>query len=82
MKCIDAYRQVFRASGDRIKAEAAYRATMPIMNSNATVRAFVAAVAQGVLLGVFNGAEASKLLYAAQVALAAIGKGKPCQKAD
>jgi hypothetical protein len=54
-------------------AEEAYKSAMPTLGSRENIRAFVACVAHGVLAEVFDGAAASKLLYAAQVAISTLG---------
>lgn len=53
----------------RMAAKTAYRLAMPIMETREGIRAYIACVAQGLNLEVFNGNEASQMLYAAQVAL-------------
>jgi hypothetical protein len=52
-------------------ARKAYRAAMPALCGAHDIRDFIACVAHGILLEVFEGSDASKLLYAAQVASAA-----------
>jgi hypothetical protein len=53
----------------KVVADVAFKANMPRMDSLLHIREYVSCVAQGVVCGVFTGAEASKLLYAAQVSL-------------
>lgn len=50
-------------------ASVAYKIAMPKMNSATAIKAYVACVAQGIQLEVFDGRDGSQLLYAAQVAL-------------
>jgi len=50
-------------------ASVAYKLAMPNMNGLPTIRAAISCIAQGVTLEVFDGRDASQLLYAAQVAL-------------
>jgi hypothetical protein len=50
-------------------AAVAYKLAMPKMDSLPTIRAAIAAIAQGIQLEVFDGRDGSQLLYAAQVAL-------------
>lgn len=50
-------------------AAIAYRLAMPNMTCLEDIRAYIACVAQGIQLEVFNGRDGSQLLYAGQVAL-------------
>lgn len=50
-------------------ASVAYKLAMPNMNDLPAIRASISCIAQGVTLEVFDGRDASQLLYAAQVAL-------------
>ena len=50
-------------------AAIAYKLAMPQMDTLPTIRAAIAAIAQGIRLEVFDGRDGSQLLYAAQVAL-------------
>jgi len=50
-------------------ASVAYKLAMPKMDSLPTIGAYVACIAQGIQLEVFDGRDGSQLLYAAQVAL-------------
>jgi hypothetical protein len=47
----------------------AYKLAMPKMDSLPAIRAYIACVAQGIQLEVFDGRDGSQLLYAAQVAI-------------
>ncbi len=71
----DAYREEFAKQGFKIdatdKACEAYRALLPPLTSRDNCRDFIACVAHGMLLGAIDDKNAVKLLYAAQVALAA-----------
>ena len=62
-------------------AQVAYKLAMPRMESLPSIRAYIAAIAQGILhLEVFDGRDGSQLLYAAQVALGTLrqkGAKKP-----
>lgn len=65
-----------RAKGEhdyhaRTAAFVAYRASMPPLTSTAKIRDFVACVAHGILIEAIDSKQATKLLYAAQVALSA-----------
>ncbi|HKF48035.1 MAG TPA: hypothetical protein VKB38_11810 [Terracidiphilus sp.] len=51
-------------------AEVAYKLAMPKLDTLPSIRAAIAAIAQGIQLEVFNGRDGSQLLYAAQVAIA------------
>jgi hypothetical protein len=77
--CCKAWKKVFRAAVDAGKSELtasfqageAYRAAMPPLSTRDSCRDFIACVAQGILLGAIPEKDGGKLLYAAQVALAA-----------
>jgi hypothetical protein len=77
--CCKAWKKVFRAATDAgkseltasIQAAEAYRAAMPPLSTRDCCRDFIACVAQGILLGAVSEKDGGKLLYAAQVALAA-----------
>ena len=51
-------------------AAVAYKLAMPKMQDLSSIRAYIACIAQGIQLEVFEGRDGSQLLYAAQVALA------------
>lgn len=53
-------------------AAAAYCRALPSLSGVENIRAFIACVAQGLATGVIEGATASRLLYAAQVAKSAL----------
>ena len=77
--CCKAWKKAFRATVDAGKSEViaafnaaeVYRAAMPPLSTRASCRDFIACVAQGILLGAISEKDGGKLLYAAQVALAA-----------
>ena len=50
-------------------ASVAYKLAMPKMEALPSIRAYIACIAQGIQLEVFDGRDGSQLLYAAQVAL-------------
>ena len=50
-------------------ASVAYKLAMPNLNTMPAIRATISCIAQGITLEVFDGRDASQLLYAAQVAL-------------
>lgn len=52
------------------EARKAYRAAMPALCGANNIRDFIACVAHGILLEIFERSDATKLLYAAQVASA------------
>jgi hypothetical protein len=52
----------------------AYRDSMPILVGFENIRDFIACTAQGILIGSIDERKSTKLLYAAQVALALIGR--------
>ncbi len=70
-----AFHESFEADGLESRAESrggeAYRAAMPALSTRDSCRDFIACVAQGMLLGAISEKDGGKLLYAAQVALAA-----------
>jgi hypothetical protein len=53
-------------------ATVAYKLAIPPMESLPAIRAAIACIAQGINLEVFNGRDASQLLYSAQVALSVL----------
>ena len=77
--CTKAWKKTFRAETDAglnevsaaYRAAEAYRAAMPALSTRESCRDFIACVAQGILLGAIAEKHGGKLLYAAQVALAA-----------
>jgi hypothetical protein len=77
--CCKGWKKAFRAAVDADKSELAasfqageaYRAAMPPLSTRDSCRDFIACVAQGILLGAIPEKDGGKLLYAAQVALAA-----------
>ena len=80
-RCAQAWRKVRRCWLEHGKTEAvvaanaakAYRANLPPLTSRDNCRDFIACVAHGMLLGAIPEANGGKLLYAAQVALGAVG---------
>lgn len=50
-------------------AAVAYKLAMPQLDTLPAIRAAIACIAQGIALEVFDGRDASQLLYSAQVAL-------------
>jgi hypothetical protein len=78
------YGEVMDEGGSEFKAERlageAYRAAMPALTTRETCRDFIACVAQGILLGVIPEKDSGKLLYAAQVALAAVSAEEKAQE--
>ncbi len=79
-RCIEAYTRTYKtqraARRDEIPAircaQKAFRAALPPLIGQENIRDFIACVAQSILLGAIDSNDASKLLYAAQVALAAV----------
>lgn len=76
-RCCEAWNRALTLSKDQGKedreairaAEKAYRRAMPFLTGEQNIRAFIAAVAQGMILGAFGDKEGAKLVYVAQVAL-------------
>jgi len=72
----------------RKSAAQAYRLAMPFLCGQDNIRGFIAAVAQGMLLEVFDEKEGTKLVYVAQVALSALPRparapvGRPRKNAE
>jgi hypothetical protein len=73
---IDAAQEAYNAAleenphyehGAESAAKDAYRNCMPLLETKASVKAFIAAVAQGVHLGFIGPEEARLLLYGAQI---------------
>lgn len=54
----------------------AYKLAMPPMTDKPAIHSYIACVAYGIQVGVFNGRDASQLLYAAQVALSLLKEPK------
>ena len=79
-RCLNAWEPVYRKelAKSRFKKLAAreaaqlYRDAMPPLSGYENIRDFIACTARGVLIGAIDATEASKLLYAAQVALATL----------
>jgi hypothetical protein len=82
--CCEAWKKAFRAAKDAGRSDViagdnaaeVYRAAMPPLSTRDSCRDFIACVAQGMLLGAILEKDGGKLLYAAQVALAA-AKSEP-----
>ncbi|HVC46928.1 MAG TPA: hypothetical protein VND90_06745 [Terracidiphilus sp.] len=77
--CLHVFNSVFRTELARgvpdyiaaKKAGIAFRSALPPLDGHHNIRNFIACVAHGILLGAIEDRQSSKLLYAAQVALAA-----------
>jgi hypothetical protein len=75
-RCCDAWRNAYHAAiakdeeedDARESAEGAYCWALPPLFGVRNIRAFIACVAHGSLTGIIDGADSSRLLYAAQVA--------------
>jgi hypothetical protein len=80
----DAYREQIEKNGFKTdamkKACEAYRAALPPLTNRENCRDFVACIAHGILLGAVDDKNSGKLLYAAQVALAAVGAEERSQQ--
>jgi len=78
-RCVDAYSRTYKTERARTRsqdtaincARKAFRAALPSLVGRENIRDFIACIAQAILLDVIDTADASKLLYAAQVAIAA-----------
>jgi hypothetical protein len=81
-RCMAAYNMACRAAGTvganleqrEIAACRAYRMALPQMETLADIKAFINCITHGLAIGAFEGQESTQLLYAAQVALSAIGR--------
>jgi hypothetical protein len=59
----------------------AYRKAMPTLTGQENIENFIACVAHGMLIGAIEGNDATKLLYAAQVALSTLQRQSSRPKA-
>jgi hypothetical protein len=83
-KCRLAYQKLYAQQvgegGNRAAAhhaaKTAYKLAMPSMDGLASIKAYIACVAQGIQFEVFGGRDGSQLLYAAQVALSLYSREK------
>jgi hypothetical protein len=83
-RCERAFRNAYlrtKAEGNEYGADSAgrdaYKAALPALDTVEEIRAYIACVAQGINLGVYDGKDGSQLLYAAQIAISVIRqKGK------
>jgi hypothetical protein len=88
--CCKAWKKAFRAARNAgeseyeafLKAAETYRAAMPPLSTRDGGLDFVACVAQGILLGAISEKDSGKLLYAAQVALAALNNEQNSRKSS
>lgn len=82
-KCVQAYEEAYARHAKTTDgrenswhcdehAKQAFKLAMPTLASRAEIHEFVACVAWGALLQVFNAQETSRLLYAAQVSFSTI----------
>jgi hypothetical protein len=79
-RCMNAMHRAYReglSSGKSkcsasMDGDAAYRSAMPRLSGQENIRDFIACVAQGMLIKTIEESSATKLLYAAQVALATL----------
>jgi len=78
------YQSVLQSDGGRYAAEAAaaaaYRRSLPTLMGMDNIQNFIACVAHGLAIGSIEGASASRLLYAAQVARSATNTSKAQKK--
>jgi hypothetical protein len=70
-RCLIAYRKTLKAK-DEYEARRAFKAAMPGLDSRENIAAMVCCISRGMVLGILPESEASRLLYAAQVALSAV----------
>lgn len=64
------------------RAAVHYRLAMPSMETYEGIHAYIACVAQGIALGIFNGRDGSQLLYAAQVAISVVNQQRKEDKKE
>jgi len=84
-RCCQAYMQATeiacKAGEDRYdvrsSAREAYRYAMPPLSGSENIRDFIACIAHGILIDAIDGSDGARLLYAAQVAQAALEKPAP-----
>lgn len=87
-RCMKSWIRAFREARANNKSEydsnqvaiKAYRDAMPSPCGYESVRDFIACVARAMLLGIIDGDDSTKLLYAAQVALGAVRRQPPAPK--
>jgi hypothetical protein len=87
-RCVDARRlAIDEANGTRLQryeikemGNRAYRGSLPDLLGFENIQNFIACVAYGMILNVFDPIESSKLLYAAQVALSAFRREPAVRK--
>ena len=80
--CVEGWEKTFRATLQKTGsvysakrcAVSVYRMAMPPLTGHQSIRDFIACAAYGMLLGAIKPEHGTKLLYAAQVALAAVPK--------
>ena len=81
-RCCEAWNRTITLSKEKGKkdweaieaAAKAYRHAMPFLTSEANIRGFIAAVAEGMILGAFQDKEGARLVYVAQVALTGLSR--------
>lgn len=79
-RCVDAYNRAYKMERSAGREDYAatkiagkvFRRTLPPLVGHENIRDFIACVAQSILMGAIDSNDASKLLYAAQVSLAAV----------
>jgi hypothetical protein len=77
-RCCTAYRHAIEAGGGpkvssaRDAAQEAYKAALPFLSTRASIRGFIACIAQGMVFGIFFFDEGPKLIAAAKAALSAL----------
>ncbi|MGA9587466.1 MAG: hypothetical protein WBQ95_19200 [Terracidiphilus sp.] len=87
-RCVDAYSRTYKTERARTRedyaatkcAKKAFRSALPPLVGHENIRDFIACIAQAMLMDVIDTPDASKLLYAAQVALAAVRAQPLCAK--
>jgi hypothetical protein len=87
-RCMKAWIRAFKDARTQNKSEyesnkaavKAYRDAMPSPCGYESVRDFIACVARAMLIGIIDGEDSTRLLYAAQVALGAVRRQPPVPK--
>jgi hypothetical protein len=81
--CCEVHKRALKAASDNgrsqigavLDAGRAYRNALPPLSGHENIRDFIACIAHGMLMGAIEGPDATRLLYAAQVAHTTDAKG-------
>ena len=86
--CVDTYTKLMQEEGSQnlsaqslaLKSRIAYCALLPRLSDSDSLRDFIACVVHGMAIGVIPSTEGTRLLYGAQVAIAALPSPKRYKK--